>query len=426
MTRRLGGTVLPHLKNTQLIQTISAPVPKKVVLPMSMSIGAHAQPTVKIGDEVKTGQIIAESSGNFALPIHASISGTVKAFGEFTLADGTKCKTVEIEACENQELADSVKPPQINSKDEFIDAVKQSGICGLGGAGFPAYIKLATQNEIDTLIINAAECEPYITSDCREILECADDVISGISLILKWINIPKAVIAIEKNKPEAIELLLGKTKDIENIEVFVLPEKYPQGAEKVIIHSVTKRVVEFGKIPADFGVIVMNVSTVSAISRYCNKGMPMIKRRVTVEGDCVKNPCNIDCYIGTSAKEILETADANLAKTKRIVFGGLMMGRCVISPDAPVLKTSNAILALSKAPYKAKTACIRCARCVNACPLNLMPTEIEKAYRAKNTEALKKLNVMLCMGCSSCSYVCPANRDLAQINALAKSLNPRN
>lgn len=426
MTRKLGGTVLPHLKNTQLMETISAAVPKKVVLPMSMSIGAHAQPTVKIGDEVKTGQIIAESSGSFALPIHASISGTVKAFGEFTLTDGTKCKTVEIEACENQELADSVKPPQVNCKDEFIEAVKQSGICGLGGAGFPTYVKLATQKEIDTLIINAAECEPYITSDCREILECADDVISGISLILKWINIPKAVIAIEKNKPEAIELLLDKTKDIENIEVFVLPEKYPQGDEKVIIHSVTKRVVEFGKIPADFGVIVMNVSTVSAISRYCETGMPMIKRRVTVEGDCVKNPCNIDCYIGTSAKEILETADVNLAKTKRIVFGGLMMGRCVISPDAPVLKTSNAILALSKAPYKTKTACIRCARCINACPLNLMPTEIEKAYRAKNTEALKKLNVMLCMGCSSCSYVCPANRDLAQINALAKSLNLRN
>ena len=425
MARKLGSVLVPHLKGTQLSETIQAQVPKKVVIPMCMSMGTHAEPTVNIGDAVKAGQIIAQSTGFFALPIHASVSGKVNAFGVMQLGDGKTCKTVEIEADENQELYEGIKPPQINNKEEFINAVKESGICGLGGAGFPAYVKLATDKEIDTLIINAAECEPYITSDCREILEKPDDVISGILLILKWINIPKAYIAIESNKPEAVEILTEKTRDIDNIEIFVLPSEYPQGAEKVIIYSVTKRVVEFGKFPADFGVAVMNVSTVSAINRYCQSGVPMIKRRVTVEGDCVKNPCNIECYIGTSAKELFEAANTNFSKAKRIVFGGLMMGNCKINADAPIVKTTNAILALSAMPRKTQTSCIRCSRCINACPLGLMPTQIEQAYNAKDIAALKRLNVAMCMSCASCSYVCPANRDLAQTNQLAKALLPR-
>lgn len=422
---KLNGIKLPHLKGTALCETISAPVPKKIVVPMSMSMGKSADICVDIGDEVFVGQKIGEGSGAFALPIHSSVSGKVCAIGQIRMINGTICKTVEIESDGNQTLAEGINPPQIESKSDFINAMKESGICGLGGAGFPLYVKLSTKIEIDTLIINAAECEPYITSDCREILENCDDIIAGIRLVLKHLDIKNAIIAIESNKPEAIELLQQKTQNCDDIKLHVLSQRYPQGAEKVIIHSVTKKVVKQNMLPADVGVVVINVSTASAIKRYCDTGIPLIKRRVTVEGDCVKNPCNIDAFIGTPAHTILEMAQTDFSKAKRIVFGGPMMGNCKISSLSPITKTTSAILALSREPYKAQTACIRCAKCVSACPLNLMPTEIEKAYKARDVEALKALNVNLCMNCASCSYVCPANRNIAQINQLAKELIPR-
>ncbi len=425
MIRKLGGIRLPHLKGTQISETIIQNTPKKVMIPMSMSMGSEAEIAVNIGDTVFVGQKIAQSSGALSLPIHSSVSGKVSAIGEMRLINGAKCKTVEIESDGEQTLSADIKPPQITDKDSFIDAVKESGICGLGGAGFPTYIKLSTKSDIDTLIINAAECEPYITSDCREIIEHTDDVTDGIRLIMKWLDIKKAIIAIEANKPEAIEALSQNLENSGDISVFVLPESYPQGAEKVIIHTATKRVVKVGMLPSDVGVIVINVSTASQIKRYCDTGIPLIKRRVTVEGDCVSKPCNIMAYIGTSARELFELADTNFSKVNRVIFGGPMMGISKMSADAPITKTTNAILALAKKEYKPQTACIRCARCINACPLKLMPTEIEKAYNARDIDRLKKLDVMLCMNCASCSYVCPANRNLAETNQLAKSIIPK-
>lgn len=422
MLNKSGKIKLCAHKDTQFSETLIQSVPKKVVLPMLMGIGGEALTLVNVGDKVFAGQKIAQSSGDLSLPIHSSVSGTVSAFGQIRLANGKTCKTVQIESDDEQTLSPDIKPVQITDKNSLVNALKESGICGLGGAGFPTYAKLATDCDIDTLVINAAECEPYITSDCREIIENTDDVINGIKLVKNTLGINSAIIAIEENCPEAIGALSEKLENCDDISIFTLKSGYPQGAEKVLIRTVTKRCVKPNRLPADVGVIVLNVSTVSQINRYCETGVPLIKRRVTVQGDCVAKPCNVLAYIGTPAEELFKLGDTDFSKISRIVFGGPMTGVPQISPSAPITKTTNAILALSKSDYKRKTACIRCARCISVCPAKLMPTEIEKAYNARDIELLKKLNVSLCLGCASCSFVCPAGRNLAETLKLAKSL----
>ncbi|MBE6863570.1 MAG: electron transport complex subunit RsxC [Ruminococcus flavefaciens] len=423
--KKLNVIKLSHRKNTENCATVDFPLPAKIRIPMSMCMGAPCQPLVKIGDEVKVGQKIADSDAAFSAPIHSGVSGKVTAITDYQTAMGAVCKMIEIESDGQQTVSDEVKPPVISDKESFIKAVRESGVCGLGGAGFPTHIKLNPKTPIDTLVINAAECEPYITADYREMMECPDDIIGGINLVKCILGIKSAKLAIEANKPEAIKNFTEMAQNDDTIDIVTLPSSYPQGAEKVIIYNTTGRIVKEGELPSDEGVIVLNVSTCAFIYRYSQTGMPLVTRRLTVDGNAVGEPKNIRAVIGTSFREILEFCKTDLDSMKKLIAGGPMMGMSVPDVDMPVVKTSNALLAAKNFDERRTSACIRCGRCVRVCPLGLMPAEIDKAYRIRDIEDLKSLKVLLCMNCGSCTYVCPANRKLAETNQLAKMLIPR-
>ena len=423
-TKSLRGIFVKHHKNTAEEKTVSMPVPSTVTIPMSMHIGAPCEPLVKMGDLVKVGQKIGESNAPFSAPIHASVSGKVKQITEFRNAMGATSKAVVIEADGEQAISEEVTVPVVNSREDFINAVKESGVVGLGGAGFPTHIKLNPKNldQIDTLVINAAECEPYITSDYRECMESAEDVIEGIKVVKKWLNIKNAFIGIESNKPASIKLLGELSEKEEGIDVVELKAQYPQGAEKVIIYSTTGRIVNDGQLPADAGVIVLNVTTVSFIAKYLKTGMPLVSKRLTVDGTGANKGTNVIVPLGTAMKDVFEFCGGLKEDCKKVLMGGPMMGIAVPDLDHPIVKNNNAIIALNEkdATPAEETDCIRCGKCVYACPLNLMPAALEKAYDARNAESLVAHDVNLCMNCGCCSYVCPAKRNLAQKNQLAK------
>ncbi len=423
--KKLRGIKLNHRKNTENSATVDFPLPASVKIPMSMTMGASCKPLVKKGDEVKVGQKIGDSDAPFSAPIHSGVSGKVSAVTEYRTAAGAVCQAIEIETDGSQTVSEEVKPPEVNDKEGFIKAVRESGACGLGGAGFPTHIKLATKSPIDTLIINAAECEPYITSDYREMIESPEDIIGGIRLVKESLGIAKAKLAIEANKPEAIKNFTKMAQNDDTIDIVTLPSSYPQGAEKVIIYNCTGRIVKEGELPSDEGVIVMNVSTAAFLYRYFKTGMPLVTRRLTVDGNAVGEPKNIRTVIGTSFREILEFCKTDIDSVRKLIGGGPMMGMSIPDMDMPVVKTLNALLAFRTYDERVTSACIRCGRCVRVCPFSLMPADIERAYRIKNIEELTKLKVNLCMNCGCCTYVCPANRRLAEINQLAKALLPR-
>ncbi len=423
--KKLNGIRLKHRKNTENSQTVEYPLPAKVRIPMSMHMGAPCQPTVKVGDTVSVGQKIGDSDAPFSAPIHSGVSGKVIAVSDYRNAMGAVCKAVEIETDGLQTVSDEVKPPEVTDKDSFIKAVRESGACGLGGAGFPTHIKLNPKTPIDTLIINAAECEPYITADYREMIECPEDIIGGINMVKSRLGIKTAKLAIEANKPEAIKNFTEMAKNDDTIDIITLPSSYPQGAEKVIIYNSTGRIVEEGQLPSDQGVIVINVSTIAFLYRYMQTGMPLVTRRLTVDGNAVGEPKNVRAVIGTSFRELLEFCKTDIDAVKKLIGGGPMMGMSIPDMDMPVVKTSNALLAIKTYDERKTSNCIRCGRCVRVCPMGLMPADIDRAYKIKNIEELKTLKVMLCMNCGSCTYVCPANRKLAETNQLAKGLIPR-
>lgn len=418
-------------KNTARSETLELPLPESVRIMMEQNMGAPCEPLVKKGDKVLVGQKIGYTNALLSAPVHSSVSGEVTDIGEILLANGKVCKTVDIKCDGLQTVSPEVVPPVINSREEFIEKIRDSGCCGLGGAGFPTHVKLsaAKDKKIDYLVLNGAECEPYITSDHREMLENTEAVISGAKSVMKYLDIPKCIIGIEGNKPDAIAKMQELTMNEPDITVKQLRNEYPQGAEKIITYSCTGIVVREGEFPADKGVIVMNVSTAGFIDCYLKTGMPLVKRRLTVDGTAVRTPCNIRTVIGTPLKNILEYADCKTDIIWKLLIGGPMMGICTYSADYPLIKTTNALLAFSE-PIRDKkyiennrqTACIRCGRCINACPMGLMPTELEKAYDRKDRERLTKLKVNLCMNCGACSYVCPARRDLAAKHQLAKAL----
>lgn len=423
--KKLNGIRLKHRKNTENCSTVEFPLPSKVRIPMSMSMGAACQPLVKAGDEVKVGQKIGDTEVSFSVPVHSSVSGRVTAVTDYRNAMGAVCKMVEIETDGMQTVSEEVKPPAVTDKDSFIMAVRESGACGLGGAGFPTHIKLSSAAPIDTLIVNAAECEPYITADYREMLESPEDVIGGIRLVKSRLGIKNAKLAIEANKPEAIRRFTEMAANDDSIDIVTLPSAYPQGAEKVIIYNSTGRIVNEGDLPADSGVIVINVSTIAFLYRYMQTGMPLVTRRLTIDGNAVGEPKNVRAVIGASFRELLESCNTDIGSVKKLIAGGPMMGMSVPDMDMPVVKTSNALLAFDSYDERRTSSCIRCGRCVRVCPLGLMPADIDRAYKIRNIEELKQLKVMLCMNCGSCTYVCPANRKLAETNQLAKTLIPR-
>lgn len=424
---KLNGIKLRHNKNTKNCETADFPLPASVVIPMSQHMGAPCKCIVKKGDTVTVGQKIGDTDAFMSAPVHSSVSGTVTEVKDFLMANGSVCEAAVIKTDGLQTPCPDIEVPVVREKQSFIMSIRESGLTGLGGAGFPTHIKLnydAVKTPIDTLIINAAECEPYITSDYRELMERPTDIIEGILLVQKYLGIPMCKLCIEDNKPDAIKLMQSKTEDIKSIDVVSLPSSYPQGAEKVIVYSATGRIVAEGELPANQGAMVMNVSTAASIYRYSRTGMPLVSRRITVDGDAVtKNAGNYFVPVGTRVSEILDYC--GVTEAKKVLYGGPMMGFCLYDTDQPIMKTTNAILAFKDGKLPETTACIRCGRCVKTCPLGLMPVAIESAYKEKDIEELKRLKVMLCMNCGCCVYACPAHRPLAEINQLAKALIPR-
>ncbi len=424
---KLNGLKLLHYKNSQDAGTVEMPVPKMVRIPMVQHMGVPCTPVVKPGEQVLVGQLIGNSEQAFSVPIHSSVSGTVKMIEDYVASSGVLVKRVVIESDGKQEEIPHTSRT-VSTQQELVEAARDAGLAGLGGAGFPTHIKLNYKDvdRVNALVINAAECEPYITSDYREMVECPDDIVNGIKTVMKCLNIPQAWIGIEDNKPEAISLLNQKTAGT-NIKVEALRSIYPQGAEKVLIYNTTGRIIEEGEIPADKGVIVMNVTTVANLWRFLQTGMPLTHKRVTIDGSVVKKPMNVRVPLGTMISDLLAFAGVETEKVKKALMGGPMMGTALDTLDTPIIKNNNAILLLDEkeATPPKTTACIKCGRCVDVCPMNLLPSQLERAFDQEDTERLTALKVGLCINCGSCTYVCPAKRNLAQKNQLAKGLLKR-
>lgn len=423
LKQKLGGVHLKHAKNTARSTPRKMPPPSIVRIPMQMHIGAPAIPTVKVGDEVKIGTLIGTANERLSSPVYSSVSGKVKKIEESKNAKSSSTFVV-IESDGLSSIDDEIAPPKITSKQEFIDAVKKSGIVGLGGAGFPTYAKLnVPDGKIDTIVVNGAECEPYITSDTQTMIHDADDIMLGLEAIMKYLSVGRAVIGIEKNKPECIKIMTEKAAGMD-IKVHALPSVYPQGGEKVLVYNTLGRIISEGKLPLDVGVIVINCSTLAAISKYMKTGMPLTEKCITVDGSAVKDPSVVIAPIGATVGDIIEFCGGYKEEPKKILFGGPMMGAASADIDAPILKQTNAIIALAEKDVKKKeiSACIRCGKCAAACPISLSPFEIGEALEMKKPERLEKLKAGLCMECGCCSYVCPAGRELVTQNKLAKTM----
>ena len=430
-SKSLSGVKVPHCKNTAASETVKMPVPDKVVIPMKQHMGRECTPTVKLTDLVKVGQVIGDTDAFIGAPIHSSVSGKVTKIDDIIGSDGPPIKAVVITPDKLQEVDESVKAPEVTDLASFAAAIRRSGLVGLGGAGFPTHVKLMPKNldEVTTLLVNGAECEPYITADNRTMLEETDDIVEGIKLVKQYMELSEVIIGVEDNKPEAIAKLQAAVAGLDGVSVKSLKAQYPQGGEKVLIYECTGKIVPEGKLPSDVGCVVLNVSTIAFIARYMHTGMPLVTKRVTVDGDAIAEPKNVEVPIGATFGDIIDFCGGFKTEPKKIIMGGPMMGFAVPTLDYPVLKNNNAILAFSaektaeaEAP---ETPCIRCARCVNACPLGLMPAAIEKAFNAGDVDALKALKVNLCMECGCCAYVCPAKRNLVSVNRLAKKMIER-
>ena len=323
-----GGNV-PHEKRTSNLETVAMPLPSKIVLSMSQHIGAPAAPAVAKGDQVYVGTVVGKAGGFVSSDIHSGVSGTVDSIITITAPNGAPQTAVVIIPDGEQKVDPAVAPPQVTDLKSFQDAVRASGLVGLGGAGFPAAVKLAPKNldEIDTLIINGAECEPYITSDNRCFLEDSQFILDGIQAVMKYLEIPKCIIGIEGNKPEAIAKM--KEMATQGIEVKELPCRYPQGAEKVLIENCTGREVPFPGLPSDVGVIVMNVTSVAFVGKYLKTGMPLVTKRLTVDGDIIKEPKNVEVVIGTPVQELMDFCGGFTDEPGKVLYGGPMMGTCI-------------------------------------------------------------------------------------------------
>ena len=397
------------------------PEPKTLVISMSQHLGAPANPIVQVGDTVKVGQKIGEAAGFISAPVHSSVSGTVVAVEPRMHATrGSEVMAVVIESDGKDTLHESVKPNKdLDSltPDEIINIVREAGIVGMGGAGFPTCVKLKPAKPVDTILLNGCECEPLLTADHRVLLEFADDIIYGLKAILKTTGAEKGLIVIEDNKPDAIELMQAKVADLDTIEVVVAKTKYPQGAEKTLIKRVMGRQVPRGGLPADVGVIVDNISTVKAISDAIQTGMPLIERVATVTGEKIKNPGNYIVKIGTSVKELIDYCGGTTDDDVLIKMGGPMMGFALSDLNVPMMKGSNGIIAIDT-DQTAEQPCIKCGRCVDVCPMELSPLYFAKYADEENWQGMKDMNVMDCVECRCCQYICSSKIPLvAKIKA---------
>lgn len=395
--------------------------------PLSQSIGAPAKAVVSVGDRVLKGQLIAEAGAFISAPIYSSVSGVVKKIEKRLVTNGSMVESIVIENDNSDEAVSGFGEPrnvERLTQDEIIDIIKESGIVGLGGAGFPTSVKIAPKNplDIDTLIINGAECEPYLTSDYRLMLEKSDEIIKGIKAVLKLLPNAKAVIGIENNKDDAIKILEDKVSAEEKISVQPLKTKYPQGGERQLIFAVTGRKLNSKILPADKGCIVINTASCYAIYEAVYLSMPLIHRVMTITGEAVNSPCNVDVPLGMSHSEVLEACGGAKDDVVKFISGGPMMGMAMSTLDIPVVKTSSSILAFSKddVAMLPQSACIHCGKCVAACPEILVPQMMCKSIKTNDYERFADLGGMECMECGSCTFVCPAKIPLTQMFKLGK------
>lgn len=392
----------------------------ELVYPLSQHIGAPATPIVAKGERVLCGQKIAEATGFVSAPIHASVSGVVKAIEPRRIVTGDMVMSIVIENDnEYEEVAyDTSKQPEDMTKEEIIARVKEAGVVGMGGAGFPTFIKLSPKEpeKIEYVIANCAECEPYLTSDYRRMMEEPEKLVEGLKIMLSLFDNAQGILAVEDNKSDCIEILRGLTKDDTRISVKELKTKYPQGSERQLIYATCGRAINSKMLPADAGCIVDNVDTIVAIWNAVKCGKPLMERIVTVTGDAVRKPRNFRVRIGTNYHELLEEAGSFKKKAVKIISGGPMMGFGLFQLDVPTTKTASALLCLSRddVSQAEPTACINCGRCVEVCPGRVVPSKLADYAEHGNEEAFLKANGMECCECGCCSYVCPAKRPLTQ------------
>jgi len=424
--KKINGIHTPHCKNTAEHAPEGIPVPKAVRLPMSMHSGNPAKPVVIAGDEVKVGQVIGEADGRVSSPVHASVSGKVKSVEYVDGLMGQKAVTINITSDGLQTPYENLAPVSVNNTAEFLKAVADSGVVGLGGAGYPTAAKLTLREgtKLDYILINGAECESYVTSDARTMIDDAAYVWQGAQLLMEYIKPKNVVICIENNKPEAIKKLRGLMAGVKGFEVRVLPLSYPQGERKVLVYNVTGRIVPEGARLTDVGCIVINCTSVAVFAKYIKTGMPFVSRYVTVDGTAVNTPKNVIAPIGTPIRELFDFCGGIKDDAAKIILGGAMMGTAVPNLDMPVVKVTNGLLAFSAkdARLPEATACIKCGRCIAKCPMNLMPSYIESAFEQKKAALLKQYKVNMCAECGTCAYLCPAKRPLAQVMTLSKKM----
>ena len=402
-------------------------VPETVCISMAQHIGAPCKPLVAKGDHVKVGQKIGDTEAFVSAPIHSSVSGTVKEISSMRSMAGGEDQVIIIETDGKQEVSEDIAPPVIESQKDFVAALRASGLVGLGGAAFPTHIKFNPKNldEVDTLIVNGAECEPFITSDHRLMLEDTEFIIKGIEATVKYLDIKNVYIGVEENKPDAISRLrevIEKKGLSGTIEVKTLKARYPQGAERVMVHEITGKTLNAGVLPAELGVLLSNITSIAFIGQYLETGRPLTTKRITVDGNAIAEPKNIIVPIGARIADVAAACGGYKAEPRKILMGGPMMGRAVYSDEFPIVKNNNAILIFDgpQALIPEETGCIKCGMCLRACPFDLMPVSMVEAYERKDVDRLKRLKVTECMECGSCSYICPARRPLSFTHKMAK------
>ena len=391
-----------------------------MVYPLSQHIGAPAEPVVEIGEHVLVGQLIAKETGFVSSPIYSSVSGTVKAIEPRRIITGDHVKSIVIENDGAYDEVEFTPNPDYTklSREEIVSLIQKAGIVGMGGAGFPTHVKVSPKepDKIEYIIANCAECEPYLTSDYRIMIETPEKLVEGLRIELSLFNNARGILAVEDNKPDCIKILKELTKNDDKITVIGLKTKYPQGSERHLIFATTKRAINSSMLPADAGCIVNNVDTICSIYQAVVEGRPLLHRIVTVTGDCVKNPQNFRIPIGTNYHELIDEAGGFIKEPEKIVSGGPMMGFAIFDLDVPATKTSSALLCLSKDQISSatETACINCGRCVEVCPGRVVPSKLADFAQNGNREMFEKYNGMECCECGCCSYICPAKRYLTQ------------
>ncbi len=419
-----------HKELTATMAVTAMKAPEKVVIPLQQHIGAPCEPleSIEVGTEVKIGQKIAQSSGFVSAPIHASVSGKITAIGPYNHPLGRPVEAITIESDGEEKWDDSIKPagnPDNLTAEKIREIVREAGIVGLGGATFPAHVKLSPppEKKIDIVVINGAECEPYLTADHRVMLENPEEIVFGLKMMIKALGAEKGVIGVEDNKPDALKVLEQEVAGEDNITVASLHTKYPQGAEKMLIQVTTGRIVPAGGLPLDVGVVNHNVGTAVAITNAVREGKPLVERVLTVTGSGINRPQNLMVRVGTLVSDVLEHCGGLKEETVKLIIGGPMMGLAQPSPDIPVIKGTSGILALTgEDVYLAESSpCIRCAKCVDHCPVQLLPTSIALASEHEMFKKAEKLHAMDCFECGCCAFVCPSKIPLVQWIRIAKA-----